>query len=59
MVRGKDLLEQLSRPRFFTLFENRALFFQQRRRAIFELRKKRGFKSCSNIPFPLVVEMVF
>ena len=25
--RGKNILEQLSKPRFFTEFENRALFF--------------------------------
>ena len=57
-TRGKNILEQLSKPRYFTEFENHGLFStatQQGKRAEFKNSvKNRGFEICSNIFFPLI-----
>ena len=54
----RKIIEQFSKPRFFTEFDNWGFFSaatQQGRkgRGIFKSRKKCGFESCSNISFPL------
>ena len=57
--REKDILVQVSKPRFFTEFENRGLFptatQQGKKGGIYKLRKKRGFEICSNIFSPLIM----
>ena len=56
--RGKEILEQLSKPRFLRSLEiapfSSVLRSSGEKLAIFELHKKRGSESCSNIPFPLI-----
>ena len=48
--RGKKILEQLSKSRLFTEFENRALFFPAEKSPRFSNSvKKRGFENCSII----------
>ena len=50
-TRAKKILEQISKPCFFTEFKNRGLFStatQQRRNSV----KKRDIESCSCIFFP-------
>ena len=55
----EKVLEKLSRTRFFTELENRALFSaatqQGKKGRILELRKNRVLESCFNISFPLVL----
>ena len=41
LTRGKEILEQLSKPRFFTEFENRGLFYA----ATQQERKGRDFQT--------------
>ena len=63
LLRGKKILEQLSRPRFFPAFEISRSFLcakQVGKRARnFKTRKNRGLASCSNIFFPLKVCILF
>ena len=57
-IRGKNILEQLSRTGFFTGFENRAFFLLLRstgeKGANFKSRKNRVLESYSNFFFTLV-----
>ena len=56
-TRGKIMLEQLSRPRFFPGFENSRPFFPLARRKEWEISKpgkNQVLESCSNIFFPLI-----
>ena len=58
LTRGKIILEQLSRPRFFPTFEISRSSLRAKhvgKRAGNKTRKKRGLESCSNIFFPLVL----
>ena len=60
-TRGRCILKQLSKPRFFYRVRKSRAFLRcyaacsEEKGAIFKPRKKRGFESCSNISFPLVV----
>ena len=63
-TRVKRISEQLSRTRFFTGFENSALFpchiVAEKRAVISNYVKNRVLKSCSNIVFTLIVlEKIF
>ena len=56
MNRRKEILEQISKPRFYSEFENRGFFStatqQGRKGRDFQTPNKNlGFDSCSNIPF--------
>ena len=55
-TRGKNILEQLSRPRFFPGFEISRpfphLFSTEKRAGNFKPGKNRDLESCSNIIFP-------
>ena len=57
-TRGKKILEQLSRPRFFPAFEISRSFFRAKQEAkereISKPGKNRGLERCSNIFFPLM-----
>ena len=57
-IRGRKILEQLSRTLFFTEFENPVLFFhatsQWRSGGNFKSRKNRVLESCSKIFLPLI-----
>ena len=56
-TRGKKILEQLSRPRFFRVLKFPALIptclARRKGREISESGKNRGLESCSNIFLPL------
>ena len=54
-TRGKEILEQFSKPRFCGVQKSRAFLRRTEEKGlIFKLRKKRGIESCSNISFPLI-----